>query len=50
MKARVKATDELWFEIDGDQEDDVFKQIARVQEVFQHKSCGACDSHDIKFI
>ena len=46
MKARVKATDELWFEIDGDQEDEVFKQIARVQEVFQHKSCGACDSPD----
>ena len=50
MKARVKATDDLWFEIEGDQEDEVFKQIARVQEIFQHKGCGACQSRDIKFI
>ena len=50
MKARVKATDDLWFEIEGDQEDEVFKQIARVQEIFQHKGCGACQSKDIKFI
>tara|TARA_R110002020_G_scaffold215614_4_gene422849 strand:- start:1073 stop:1450 length:378 start_codon:yes stop_codon:yes gene_type:complete len=50
MKARVKATDDLWFEIEGDQEDEVFKQIARVQEVFQHKECGACHSGNVKFI
>jgi hypothetical protein len=50
MKARVKATDDLWFEIEGDQEDEIFKQIARVQEVFRHKGCGACHSGDVKFI
>ena len=31
MKARVRATDDLWFEIEGDQEAEVFKQLARVQ-------------------
>lgn len=50
MKARVKATDDLWFEIEGDQEDEVFKQIARVQEIFQHRGCGACHSTSVKFI
>ena len=50
MKARVRATDDLWVESEGDQEDAVFKQIARVQEIFQHKGCGACQSTNIKFI
>ena len=40
MKARLRATDDLWFEVDGETEDELFKQISRVQEVFQHQACG----------
>ena len=50
MKARLKATDELWFEVDGETEEELFKQISRVQEVFQHQACGACGSTHVKFV
>ena len=42
MKARVKASNDLWFEVDAETEEDLFKQTARIQEVFQHESCGQC--------
>ena len=50
MKARIKATDSLWFDVEAEQEDELFKQIARVQEVFQHRGCGHCDSPNVKFV
>ena len=50
MKARIRATESLWFDVEAEQEDELFKQIARVQEVFQHKGCGACSSTNIKFV
>ena len=40
MKARIKTTENLWFDVEAEQEDDLFKQIARVQEIFQHDGCG----------
>ena len=50
MKARIKATDHLWFDVEAEQEDELFKQIARIQEIFQHQACGACGSTNIKFV
>ena len=50
MKARIKATDNLWFDVEAEQEDELFKQIARIQEIFQHQACGACGSINIKFV
>ena len=50
MKARIKATDSLWFDVEAEQEDELFKQIARVQEVFQHRGCGHCNSANVKFV
>ena len=50
MKARIKANDNLWFDVEAEQEDELFKQIARVQEIFQHNGCGACGSFNIKFV
>ena len=38
MKANVRATPDLTF------------QVARVQEVFQHQSCGKCSSPNVKFV
>jgi len=50
MKAKIKATDNLWFDVEAEQEDELFKQIARVQEIFQHNGCGACGSTNVKFV
>ena len=50
MKARIRATEGLWFDVEAEQEDELFKQIARVQEIFQHNGCGACGSPNIKFV
>ena len=50
MKARIKATDNLWFDVEAEQEDELFKQIARIQEIFQHQACGGCGSINIKFV
>jgi hypothetical protein len=50
MKARIKASNDLWFEVDAETEEDLFKQVARVQEVFQHEECGNCHSQNIRFV
>ena len=50
MKAKIKATDNLWFDVEAEQEDELFKQIARIQEIFQHNGCGACGSTNVKFV
>ena len=50
MRARIKASDELWFEADAETEEDLFKQVARVQEVFRHNCCGKCGSPNVKFV
>ena len=40
MKARIRATEGLWFDVEAEQEDELFKQIARIQEIFHHQGCG----------
>ena len=50
MKARIKTTENLWFDVEAAQEADLFKQIARVQEIFQHDGCGNCGSPNFKFV
>ena len=50
MKANVRATPDLTFQVDAETEEELFKQVARVQEVFQHQSCGKCSSPNVKFV
>lgn len=50
MKAIIKVTDYLSFEVEAEQEDELFKQIARTQEIFQQQDCGKCHSKDVKFV
>ena len=50
MKANVRATPDLTFQGDAEPEEELFKQVARVQEVFQHQSCGKCSSPNVKFV
>ena len=50
MKANVRATPDLTFQVDAETEEELFKQVARVLEVFQHQSCGKCASPNVKFV
>ena len=50
MQANVRATPDLTFQVDAETEEELFKQVARVQEVFQHQSCGKCSSPNVKFV
>jgi len=50
MKAKIKASNDLWFEVEAEEEDSLFKQVARVQEIFHHESCGKCNSNNVKFV
>jgi RNase P subunit RPR2 len=50
MKANIKATNDLSFQVEAETEDELFKQVARIQEVFQHESCGQCNSKKVSFV
>jgi|TARA_R110000751_G_scaffold30619_2_gene78162 RNase P subunit RPR2 len=50
MKASVRVNNELSFQVEAETEEKVFKQVARVQEIFQHQSCGKCNSPNVKFV
>ena len=50
ITARVKASENLWFDVSADTEPELFKQIARVQEVFSVSKCGKCGCKDLKFV
>ena len=49
-KAKLKVTDNLWIEEEAEQEDELFKKIARIPEIFQHAGCGKCGSPNFKFV
>lgn len=49
MKAQLKVTDKLTFEIESETVADVFENIAAIDEVFGEVKCGACNCQNIKF-
>lgn len=50
MLIRLKINDDLWIEQEADKENDAFKAISRLTEIFKHEECGRCHSRDIKFV
>lgn len=48
MKVRY-FTNKLEFELEGSTEKELFKQIAKVSEVFEAEPCGACKSEETRF-
>ena len=50
ITARIKANENLWFDVSADTEPELFKQIARIQEVFAVNCCGKCNNTNIKFV
>jgi hypothetical protein len=37
-------------EVEGEKQKDVFMELARFQEVFEHSKCGKCGSDDVRFV
>lgn len=50
MKAIVSSNGQVSFEVEGDNEADIFKSIARIHEVFDHGVCGKCGCPETKFV
>ena len=50
MKAIVSSDGRVSFEVEGDNEADIFKNIARIHEVFDHGVCGKCNNNHTKFV
>ena len=50
ITAVVKASNSLAFEVTADTEPELFKQVARVQEVFSVGKCGRCGCPETKFV
>ena len=46
----VKKVGDLSFEVEGDTQRDVFKEIASFEEVFGENTCGKCGSNEVRFV
>jgi len=49
MKASYKLSDKLQFEVEGEGQKEIFKEIASIQEIFGETKCGMCGSGRMKF-
>ena len=49
MKATFQSGN-LSIEVEGEKQKDVFGELARAQEVFQHPLCGKCKGEEIRFV
>ena len=50
MKASYKLSDKLQFEVEGEGQKEIFKEIASIQEIFGETKCGMCGYENIKFV
>lgn len=50
MKLKYKVNDKLEFELEGNGQKEVFKELSTIQEIFAEDSCGVCNKRDIRYI
>lgn len=50
MKVSYKVSDSLVFEITGEGEKEVFRELASIQEIFGEHKCGMCGSTNLRFV
>lgn len=50
MKLRYKVNSKLEFELEGEGQKEIFKELAAVQEIFGEEKCGLCGSTNLKFV
>lgn len=50
MKISYRVNDRLAFEVEGDGQKEIFKELAMLQEIFGERHCGLCKENDIRFV
>lgn len=50
MKILYKVNDKLTFELEGEGQKEIFKELATIQEIFSEEKCGLCGSSNIRFV
>jgi hypothetical protein len=50
MKLNYKVSDKLSFELEGEGQKEIFKELASIQEIFGEESCGLCKSHNLRYV
>lgn len=50
MKLNYRVSDKLSFELSGEGQKEIFKELASLQEIFGEESCGLCKSHNIRYV
>ena len=49
MKAHLRCGG-LTFEVEGQSQKELFKNLATLQEVFAETTCGVCEQNDVRFV
>jgi hypothetical protein len=50
MKIFYKVNDKLTFELEGEGQKEIFKELSTIQEIFSEEKCGLCGSTNIRFV
>lgn len=50
MKLNYKVSDRLSFELEGEGQKEIFKELSAIQEIFGEESCGLCKSHNLRYV
>ncbi|NBX98110.1 hypothetical protein EB118_22125 [bacterium] len=50
MKILYKVNDKLTFELEGEGQKEIFKELSTIQEIFSEEQCGLCGSTNIRFV
>lgn len=50
MKVKYRINDKLEFELEGEGQKDIFKELALIQEIFGEAKCGLCGSTNLRFV
>lgn len=50
IKANIKVDSNLSFQVEEENESELFQGIARVQELFSSTQCGKCKSRNIRYV
>jgi hypothetical protein len=49
-RAKVKMGESIEFEVEADDEMTLFKEVARVTELYGNNICGKCNNKEVKFV
>lgn len=50
MKVKYKVNNNLEFEVEGNGQKEIFKELAIIQEIFGEHACGICHKNNLRFV